>query len=150
MSYTRANVEAALVSRAKKKMELIGFAITTTGVNADLDDPLFSSLVKMGFTPAGAAVADVDVAALSTSQYTEYVDRAEVQLLENLLNNINFNDIQVGPRKLSLNQIAEQLQKAIDAKQKKLAAAYGDGVPALGKGIIKLSTQARTEDCVWP
>lgn len=141
---TRANAETALVSRASQKMTVIGFATTTVGTNANLDDPFFTALVGMGKTPAGAVVADADIAALSTPEYVEFLERAELRLLESLYQNINFNDIQVGPRKISLNQLAEQLERAIRSKAAKVAAAYGDGVPALGKGFIRLSTQART------
>lgn len=144
MTVTRANAEAALVGRARKKMSMIGFAVTTTGVNADLDDPFFTALVNMSKTPVGSAVADVDLAALSTTEYVEFLDRSELRLLESLYQNIDFSDIQVSQRRESLSQVADQLKAAIAALQSKVAAAYADGVPALKMGFIRLSTQART------
>lgn len=143
MATTRANAEVVLVGRTRKKMVVIGFDVTTVGTNPDLDDPMFTALVNMGKTPVGATVADADLAAFSTPEYVEFLDRAELRLLESLYQNINFNDIQVGPRKVSLNQLADQIAKAIGMLQSKVDDKYNDSVPALGKGIIRLSTQAK-------
>ena len=145
MTITRANAEAELVSRASKKMVLVGMAVTTAGSNASLQSPLSTALRKMDLT-ASSPVTDVDLSALDDDQIDEFYDRAELRLLENILGNIDLTDIRVGERQESLGQLATQLEKAIDAKTKKLEKEYGAGVGSIETGVISLNFQQKGED----
>lgn len=127
MTITRANAEAELVSRAKKKMELIGLVVTTVGTNADLNSPLAAGLRGLGIVPASPiTVSDADFTTLGDADLDEFFDRAELRLLENIHGSIDLVDITSGPQKESLGQLATQLEKSIDSKQKRINDKYGD------------------------
>ena len=127
MTLTRADAEVVLVQRAKGKMALVDMAITTVGTNADLNDPLSTAFRLLGYTPASpVTISDTDLTNLADSKVTEFLDRAELRLLETIHGNIDLVDITVGPRRESLNQLADQVKDAIDALQKKISTRYGD------------------------
>ena len=127
MTLTRANAEVELVGRAKGKMELVGMAVTVVGTNADLNGPLASALRKMGIAPASPiTVTDTDLANLTDADIDEYLDRAELRLLENIHRNYTLVDIKSGPQDEKLSQIAAQLEKAIETLSAKIRSEYGD------------------------
>ncbi len=146
MSYTRTQVESELVSRASKKMALVGFAVTTNGSNTYLESPISTALRKMGFTQAGQTVSDADLAALTLAKYDELLDRAELRLLENIYKNIDFTDIDVGPRKEALNQLADQLKDAIATLADRIKAEFGAGASKLGVGSVTHDYAAKGDD----
>lgn len=137
MTLTRANIEAVLVRRAGKKMSLVDFAITTAGSNADLDDPLATALRKMSLT-VSVPVTDTNLSALTDSQQDEFLARAELRLMENIAENIDFSDISVGSRQESMNQLAEQCAKAIERLETRIEKEFGGGLGALQTGNILL------------
>lgn len=127
MTLTRANAETELVARAKKKMELVGLAVTMLGVNADLDGPLSTAFRKVGHVPASpVTVTDADLANLSDDEIDEYFDRAELRLLENIHRNFDLNDIKSGQQEEKLSQLAQQIQKDIELLTARIKDEYGD------------------------
>jgi len=127
MTLTRANAETELVSRAKGKMELVGMAVTVVGTNADLNGPLSTALRKMGLAPASPiTVTDTDLANLTDADIDEYLDRAELRLLENIHRNYTLVDIKSGPQDEKLSQLAAQLEKSIELLSAKIKSEYGD------------------------
>ena len=146
MSYTRADAEAELVHRTSKKMALVGFATTVTGTNADLNSPLATSLRKMGLPVAGSKVADGDLSTLTAAQYDEFLDRSELRLLQNIYQNIDFTNIEVGPRREELGQLADQVQSAITDLSARIQAEYGVGASKLGHGSITHDYAAKGDD----
>lgn len=140
MTITRANAEAELVSRASKKMVLVGMAVTVAGSNASLQSPLSTALRKMGLT-ASNPVTDANLTVLDDDQIDEFYDRAELRLLENILGNIDVTDIRVGERQESLGQFATQLEKAVEAKTKAVEKEYGAGLSSLTEGTLMLNFQ---------
>ena len=127
MTLTSAYAETELVSRAKGKMELVGMAVTVVGTNADLNGPLSTALRKMGLAPASPiTVTDTDLANLTDADIDEYLDRAELRLLENIHRNYTLVDIKSGPQDEKLSQIAAQLEKSIELLSAKIKSEYGD------------------------
>ena len=145
MAFTRANAEAVLVRRANRKMVMAGFAITTAGSNADLDDPLATALRKMGFS-ASIPVVDGDFDDLADTQQDEFLARAELRLLENIHENLAVADISVGPRRESLGQIVDQTDKAIERLSARIEKEFGAGLMALTAGTILKNSTARAPE----
>ena len=142
MTITRADVEKVLVNRVGKKMAIVSFDVTSDGENADLNEPICDALLKMGATPASiAAVADSDLAIVENEYIQEFLDRAELRLLQNIAGNIDFVDVSVGPRRDSLNQLATQTEAAISRLTTKIEKLYGGGCAPLSTGVIGLDFQ---------
>lgn len=146
MSYTRADAEAELIHRTSKKMALVGFAVTSSGTNADLNSPLATALRKMGLPVAGSKVADSDLSTLTAAQYDEMLDRSELRLLQNIYQNIDFANIEVGPRREELGQLADQVQQAISDLAGRIQAEYGVGASKLYHGSITHDYAAKGDD----
>jgi len=144
MAYTRVDAETSLVSRLKAKMAAADFATTTAGSNADLNDPFAVSLRKMG-KPATNPITDGDLSGLSDAEWDEFLDRAELRTLENIAGNIDLVDITVGPRRESLGQLTDQVEKAIARLSKKISLAYGEGLSSLSTGSLTLDFQETNE-----
>ena len=126
-------------------MALVGFATTTAGSNADLDDPLAVSLRKLGRT-ASTPVTDGDLSDLPDAQIDEFIDRAELRTLENIAGNIDLVDITVGPRRESLGQLADQCEKAIARLAANIANEFGAGLSELTTGSLTLDFQQESHE----
>jgi hypothetical protein len=146
MSITRANVEAILIRRAGKKMTVAGLDGTTiSGSNPDLNDPIGSAILDMGYNPSSiATITDTDVSLVGNS-ISELLDRAELRLLRNIAGNLDLVDIAVGPRKESLSQLHDQIIKQIDKLADDINSKYGSGISALDAGSISLDFQEEQE-----
>jgi hypothetical protein len=143
MTITRANVEEVLVRRAKRKMALAEFDTSATGTNPDLDDPIATALRKMGF-PASVPIVDADLDDLADTQQDEFLARAELRLLENILGSLDISDLSVGQRRESFGQIVDQVSKAIERLQSRIEQEFGVG--ALVAGNILLNFSQNSED----
>lgn len=141
MAITRAQVEASVVGRLRGKMALVGFAVTTTGSNADLNDPIAVALRKMG-KPASNPVGDGDLSSLSGVELDELLDRAELRTLQNIAGNLTLVDVSVGPRRESLGQLGGQIEKQIESLSRFIEREFGPGAQELAGGIIDLGYQA--------
>lgn len=146
MSITRANIEAILIRRAGKKMTAAGLDGTTiTGSNPDLNDPIGSAILDMGYVPSSiATITDTDVSLIGSS-ISELLDRAELRLLKNIAGNLDLVDITVGPRKESLSQLHDQIIKQIEKLADEINSKYGSGISALDAGAISLDFQEEQE-----
>jgi hypothetical protein len=143
MAITRANAEAILVRRAGKKMALVGFAVTTLGTNPDLNDPIGTALMRMGKSVSNISqVADTDLAGLSMDEVPEFLDRAELRLLESILGNYDLTDVSLGGRNESFNQIVAGLEAAVEAKLKHIAMNYA----SFEAGSYIVDQQAQMDD----
>jgi hypothetical protein len=147
MAFTRAHAEASIVGRLRGKMALVGFATTTDGSNADLDDPIAVTLRKMGKT-ASSPVSDGDLSGLSDIEIDEFIDRAELRTLESIAGNIDLTDISVGPRRESLGQLATQVETAIARLQRSIQTEFGAGLTTLKAGSLTLDFQQTDDDAL--
>ena len=85
MALTRANCEAILVARLKLLLEAAGLAVTVTGTNADLNDPICVALREMGESVADISdVADTDLDGVVETDFNELLDRVELRTLETI------------------------------------------------------------------
>ncbi len=137
MSYTRADLEQELISRTGKKMALVGMAVTTDGNNPSLDSPISTALRKMALA---------DIAVLAAAQFDELLDRAELRLLQNIYSNIDFTNIDVGPRREELGQLADQVKDAIMILAQRIQSEYGVGAATLRAGSVTFDTQTKFDD----
>jgi len=143
MTLTRANAEVILIKRSGKKMTFAGLDGTTvSGSNVDLNDPIGNALLGMGIAPASIVlVTDADLSGISNDDLEQFFDRAQYRLLKNIAGNLDVVDIQVGPRRESLSQIHEQIQKEIETLELSLAKQYGVGLGSMSTGTIQLDFQ---------
>jgi hypothetical protein len=147
MTYTRANAEAALLRRAGKRMALVGMdSVNMSGTNLDMNDPIGTALLQLGKSVLNLSlITDADMVALEPDEILEFLERAELRLLENILGNIDLTDIQIGPRRESLGQLADQLEAVIARKQDAIDVKYGE-YGALQAGVIKIDTAEKGND----
>jgi hypothetical protein len=125
----RANAEVILISRCGTALDAASLDGTTiNGSNAALNDPLWYALDRLGYSVASiSAVVDADIQAITSDDYAPFLDIAELRTLETVLNAATgLVDFSVGPRKESLSQFAERLEKTIQAKRQRVLQEYGD------------------------
>lgn len=145
MALTRAQVETVLVSRCKKRMEFVGFAITANGNNTDLNDPICNALQLMGIKPANiASAADSDLT--TVTEVTKLCDLAELRLLENILGNSDKVTLQAASGTEHFSNFNDALEKIIDRKQKQIQKQYGIGAGSLTVGKINLGFQSKATE----
>ncbi len=91
-------------------------------------------------------MTDVDLSPLTASQYDELTDRAELRLLQNIYSNIDFTNIDVGPRREELGQLADQVKQAITVLAERIQTEFGAGAATLKAGSVTFDTQAKFDD----
>lgn len=149
---TRDDVEFVLLKRTGKMLTLLELDGTTVGGNTDLVDPINFSMRQLGYTPTTiSSVTTTDVAAVAADELDEFLDRAELRLLENLRVNCDLVDISVGTRFEYLGQARITIDKAIADQRKKVSEIWGDVVGenssgALRPGLIQLSFAEQDND----
>lgn len=138
MAITRANAEAILIGRLGTLMTEAGLDGTTVdGTNADLNDPFASALRSMGYTVADITnVSDVDLSALAEEDYNEFLDRAELRVLESIEGNYVLVDITAGPRSEKLSQLLDHVRARKDQLWEKIKEEHGTVV--LEAGYIEM------------
>lgn len=145
MAITRLDIENTLVKRCGKKMALVEMDVVASGSNDDLNDPIATALLDMGSQPVSLSdVADSDLTSVDPEEYPELFDRAELRLLESISGNLDMVNISVGPHKEELNQLAKQVEKAIDRLITKISRRYGD-VNFIA-GVLALDFQAKEDE----
>ena len=125
----RTDAEKVLIRRCGTALTAVGLdGATATGANPDLNDPIWFALDRLGYGVVSiSAVADPDIEAVSTEDYAPFLDLAELRTLETTLNAAtSLVDITVGPRRESLGQLSERLEKLIAAKRAVIYREYGD------------------------
>lgn len=146
---TRANAEYSLVKRQGPRMTMVGLAITTAGSNTDLNDPMAMALIAMSLNPASPSlITDSDISAITTDEWPQFLDQAELRLLETISGQIDFVDISVGPRSESMSQFSAMVDKAIERLQLRITQQYGVGLGSLSSGIIQMDFAQKGDDTV--
>lgn len=141
MTITRVQAETELVRRSKKRMQLVGFAVTIVGSNDDLSGPMAVALRAMDITPASPiTVTDSDLSAVD--DVDEFLDRAELRLLENILGNYDLADINTGPYSESTSQILSAIEKDVIRLREKVSASHG----SMEAGTIHLNFAETNDD----
>jgi hypothetical protein len=118
MALTRANAETILVNRLSGLLAGAGMAVTYTGANADLAEPLTWAARRIGLSPASpTTVADSDLSGLGEADYDDYLDLAEYRTLKSIQGHLALVDVTAGPRAEKLSQLASQVQAMLDARK---------------------------------
>lgn len=144
MTFTRAQVEVTLVSRCKKRMEFVGMAVTQSGSNADLNDPIATALMQTGITPANVvSIADGDLAAVT--DFLKLCDLAELRLLENILGNADKVTLQAASGSESFSDFVTATENLIERKEQAIQRKHGIGLGATTTGKRSLNFQAESE-----
>jgi len=137
MAITRANVENVLVSRTGPLLTKGGMDGTTVdGTNSDLADPIAWALRQVGYDTADITNPTTAEVAAATDDVDEVVDLAELRTLESILGNLDDVDVQVGPRREDLNQLAKQVETKLKRVGKWVEKTYGYGASVLGTGKV--------------
>lgn len=150
MSISRANVENVLVHRVGPLLTKGGQDGTTVdGTNDDLSDPIAWALRQVGYSTADITNPTTAEVAAAVDDVDEVVDMAELRILESLLGNLDDVDVQVGPRREDLSQLAKQVETRLKRVSAWVEKTYGHGASVLGTGKVKFEFaehQDGTED----
>ncbi|MBK8467734.1 MAG: hypothetical protein IPL32_18120 [Chloracidobacterium sp.] len=142
MALTRAQIESVLLSRCKRRMELVGFNIVASGNNTDLNDPISTALQLVGITPTNiACVVDGDLATIT--DHSKLIDLAEIRLLENILGNFDLVTLQAASGTEHFSDGANALEKIIARKHAEIEKKYGIGAGLTVSGKRKFNFQAK-------
>lgn len=141
MAITRANAEEILVGRVGPLLtaaDMDGtYSYAVNGSNDDLSDPIGRSIRNLGYTVTDiTSISDADVAQVTTAQYDEFLDVAELETLESILGNLDDVDMRVGPRSEKFSQLAAQVERKIKRLSSKVDDLYGYGLSAAGFGYM--------------
>lgn len=118
---------------------------------ADMQDALSWSASYLPLIPTTIGViVDADTAVVTSAQYPQFIDVAEVRGLITILENldpVNLTAIGVttDPDKLRL-----KYQGALDRLLKFIMKAYGIGLPTLAVGVIDMNFQEQFQPGVSP
>lgn len=128
MTITRANLEAEVVSRIGAWMSNVGFAVTTNGSNANLNNPIgWAIRTSGGGTTAPALVTDADVQTLAATFFDQLADLAEFRALEAIYQAYTGVDVKGLTFSESGDQFAQRVKAALDAKRTYIIGTYGIG-----------------------
>jgi len=148
MAVTRAQVESVLIRRASMAMAEVGMdALTNTGSNADLNDPIASALMALGYTVGNiTAVTTADLSQVDSDDMRAFLDTCELRLLETIHNHATtMVDLYVGPRKEWFSQFALSLAKRIQSLSDSLGLSS-----SVGSESINANFQTHGDDTVIP
>lgn len=136
MALTKSQVETVLLGRCGGKMGAAGMSVTA------LAEPIATALTKLGLPPSDpTAVTDADLALVTEDDRLKLFDLAELRTLKSIQGNLDTVNISVGPRTEQLNQLYEQVDKAITRLELYIAGEYGIGLGTLRGGTLSLDFQ---------
>lgn len=147
MTVDREQVEIVLIRRCGALMTAADLdGSTITGNNNDLNDPIGYALRRLGQSVADISnVTDADLSGVADTDIDKLLDLAETRTLGNILGNLDDVDITLGPRRESLNQLAELLEKRLERLQKKIEREYGIGLGSFESGVISMDFAEHNE-----
>jgi len=149
MSFTRTVVEQELVNRVAPLLAAVGLDSTATGTNTDLNAPIRKSLKVLSISVADVSnVSNADLAAVTSDDFEQLIDIAELETLKVIQSNLNKVDVRLGPAATNYSQLGERIEKLIAAKTKDVQRDYGKTVPMLETGTIAADFMARDTDDV--
>lgn len=146
MALTRANVEVLLTKRCAKTMAFVDMAVTTTGANTDLNDPIGVGIRECNGTVGNfILVDDEDVATVDASDYDKLIDIAEYRLIASMISNFDKYGLKVGPRSGYQSQVREGLENRLKMLADELEAKYGWNAPSPEAGAVRLDIADHNE-----
>lgn len=128
-------------------MTAAGLDGSTIGSNLDLNDPVGYAIRQLGGSVSDFTnVADGDLSAISTGDYDELLDVAELRLLENILGNFDDVNTTTGGISEALGQLGSRVEAAIATKREQIQKDYGRGRGKLKAGTIGLDFAQHGDD----
>lgn len=130
MVFTRAQVEATMISRRRRVMIRVGLdGVTVDGTNADLTDSIGSAIRLLGgVTIDPILITDADLLTIPEDYQNYILDVTEWYLLGTMIGQFVDVDLVTGPFAAKLSQLADRLQKQWEARRKLLEEAGIVGV----------------------
>jgi hypothetical protein len=138
---SRAEVEAIMVRRCGPVMEVAGMAVTYTGSNIDLADPIGWGLRQLDYDSSINPTTG-EVAAVTSADFDEFLDYVNLALLENISTNLDAVDTTLGPRSEKLDQLAGRVEGRLTRLLEKMRVEYGYGI---GTAVLGTMTQEFAE-----
>lgn len=146
----RSEAEVVLIARCGTALTVVGKDGTTVnGSNPDLNDGLWYALDKLGYSIVSiSSVSDGDVSAVTTEDIRPFIALAELRTLETVLNAAtSLVDITVGPRRESLSQFSERLEKIVENYRANILRDFGDLFGSgLEAGVFSVSSMEDGEN----
>jgi hypothetical protein len=81
-------------------------------------------------------------------QIDALLDLSELRTLQNIAGNLTVVDQSIGPRDMSLSQLSNQVEKAIQRLTERIAKVHGYGVGSLDASVISLDFQEKPSDVI--
>jgi len=144
----RAKFEVILVARSGKLMVAADLDGTTVdGSNTDLNDPLGVAIREVGGSVGDiSSVDDDDIATVDSTKTDQFIDTAELRILQSIEGNLDDVDTTAGSHSRRFSQLATQVEKKLQRLEKKLEDKYGVGVPVMTAGVILLDIADHNDD----
>lgn len=122
----RSEVEQIVARRIGPFLAEAGMSVGD-GVNGWLTDPTRWAMGMLGYATATlTAVTDDDLTFVSPGAVDALLDLVELRALETVQGNLLLVDVQAGPVRESLSQIAGQLAAMVLDKRRQVAAMHRD------------------------
>lgn len=127
---TRANVESVLIRRCATLLTKVGLdGVTQNGTNADLNDPIRRAVRDNGMGVSDpVTVTDTDLSSFSGWVIERLYDSAELRLLETIWGHWAEVSQTISHGKIEAQQLADRIQKRIEALETRLRKPYGQNV----------------------
>lgn len=141
MPITRANLEAALVSRCGALWAAIGNPITVVGTNTSLDDVLATSAYEAGLTLADSTtLADADLADVGMAIRSNLLDRSTLRMLRTIRDNWLRTSSTLDMKSQNHSDILKSLDTRIEALQAHIDSHYAPAPTVVGTNSISSGT----------
>ena len=127
MSLTVAGLESDLLVLLGPILSRVGLDATTVdGSNPSLRIPIRRAARRLGVSVAGTSATDEELATADADSEETFLDLAELKTLEIIWGNWPEVDEQAGEENQTLSQLADRVQKRIDALTERLGSLATD------------------------
>lgn len=145
MSLTKAQADTELVDRAGGLLTFVGKSTLVDGTNPDTVGALRDALASLGRSVATfGVVTDSDLSGVSSTDYDQLFDVAELRLLRNIRGSLTAVDQRISLGEQKLGQVRDGLNQAINDLEARVKAQYGVGLGTVAAGTVDLGF-AQTE-----
>ena len=141
MALTRANLEAALVSRCGALWAAIGNPITVVGTNTSLDDVLATSAYEAGLTLSDpTTLSSADLADVGPATRANILDRSTLRMLRTIRDNWLRTSSTINMKSQNHSDILKSLDSRIEALQSHIDNHYAPAPTVVGTNSISAGT----------
>lgn len=155
MPITRAGTESILVDRTGALIARVGISLTPStdlSPRAYLGDPIATSLRQIGISVSDHRVpVDLEIAEVGDDDIGQYLDRAELRLLENIIGNSILIDETAGIDRQAWGKLMDKVQARAALMRDSILDQYGPASSSLNgitSGTVGLNYQSNDDDTV--